>query len=105
MTISLSQATSAYAHALKSTALTQPDATTATPTGGGSFADLVKSSLTDAIDAQHQGEQLSMKAATGKADLTQVVTAVTNAEVTLQTVVAVRDKVVTAYQDILRMAI
>jgi len=34
-----------------------------------------------------------------------VVTAVTNAEVTLQTVVAVRDKVISAYQDILRMPV
>jgi len=105
MTISLSQATSAYAQASKSMALSQPEATASTGAGGGSFADLVKSSLGDAIDIQRQGEQMSMKAAAGKADLTQVVTAVTNAEVTLQTVVAVRDKVVGAYQDILRMAI
>jgi flagellar hook-basal body complex protein FliE len=34
-----------------------------------------------------------------------VVTAVTNAELTLETVVAVRDRVVQAYQDILRMPI
>jgi flagellar hook-basal body complex protein FliE len=34
-----------------------------------------------------------------------VVTAVSNAEVTLQTVVAVRDRVVAAYLDILKMPI
>ena len=42
-------------------------------------------------------------AAVGKADLNDVVQAVTNAEVTLQTVTAVRDKVLNAYQEILRM--
>ena len=48
---------------------------------------------------------MSAQAAIGKADLTDVVTAVTNAEMTLQTVTAVRDKVVSAYQEILRMPI
>lgn len=52
-----------------------------------------------------KGEAVSAKAAVGKADLTEVVTAVTNAEVTLQTVTAVRDRVVNAYQEILRMPI
>lgn len=51
------------------------------------------------------GEQMTARAALGKADLTDVITAVTNAEVTLQTVTTVRDKVVSAYQEILRMPI
>ena len=41
----------------------------------------------------------------GEADVTDVVMAVTNAETTLQTVVAVRDRVMAAYQEILRMPI
>ena len=44
-------------------------------------------------------------ALTGKADLTQVATAVTQAELALQTTNAIRDKVVQAYQDIMRMTI
>ena len=46
-----------------------------------------------------------MKAVKGTADIQEVVMAVSNAEVALQTVVAVRDKVVSAYQDILQMPI
>ena len=46
-----------------------------------------------------------MKAVAGKADMTQVVTAVSNAEVTLQAAVAVRDKVIQAYLDVIRMPI
>ena len=46
-----------------------------------------------------------IQALAGKADLADVVTAVSNAELTLQTVVAVRDRVVAAYLDILKMPI
>ena len=42
---------------------------------------------------------------TGQADLIDVATAVSAAEITLETVVAVRDEVVKAYQEILRMPI
>jgi flagellar hook-basal body complex protein FliE len=52
-----------------------------------------------------QGEQASLQAATGKADLAQVTEAVNNAEVAMQTVVAIRDRVISAYQDIMRMPI
>jgi flagellar hook-basal body complex protein FliE len=41
----------------------------------------------------------------GGGDPLDVVTAITSAEVTLQTVVAVRDKMIQAYQEILRMPI
>jgi flagellar hook-basal body complex protein FliE len=47
----------------------------------------------------------SMQAVAGNGDLNSVVAAVTNADVTLQTVVAVRDKVVSAYQEILHMTV
>jgi flagellar hook-basal body complex protein FliE len=48
---------------------------------------------------------MSIAGVAGKADVNDVVTAVTTAEVTLQTVVAIRDKVISAYQDILRMPV
>ncbi len=72
---------------------------------GGGFAELLKQAANGAVGALQQGEAASLKAVTGKADITEVVTAVTNAEVTLQTVTAVRDRVIQAYQDILRMPI
>ena len=50
-------------------------------------------------------ELATASAVAGEADLTDVVTAVSNAEMTLQTVVTVRDRVVAAYQEILRMPI
>ena len=50
-------------------------------------------------------EKMSAQAAAGKADVTDVVAAVSNAEISLQLVVAVRDRAVQAYQDIIRMPI
>ena len=47
----------------------------------------------------------SAAAAAGKADLNTVVVAVAEADLTLKTVVAVRDKVLAAYREILRMPI
>jgi flagellar hook-basal body complex protein FliE len=43
--------------------------------------------------------------AAGKAELVDVVTAVANAETTLETVISLRDRVITAYQEIMRMPI
>ena len=59
----------------------------------------------DAAAAGARGEQVAAEAMVGQADLTDVVMAVNNAELTLQTVVAIRDKVVEAYQEIVRMPI
>ena len=58
-----------------------------------------------AVETLQAGEAATLRAAAGKADITDVVTAVSQAEITLQTVVAVRDRVIQAYQDILRMPI
>ena len=70
-----------------------------------SFADLVSSAAKAAIETGHKSEQMSAAGIAGKADTTDVVTAVTNAELTLQTALAVRDRVIQAYQDIMRMPI
>ena len=69
------------------------------------FLDMVGKLAENSIDSGKKAEALSEKAVVGKADLMDVVQAVSNAELTLQTVVAVRDRVVNAYQEILRMPI
>jgi flagellar hook-basal body complex protein FliE len=75
------------------------------PDAGPSFAKFVKDAAATGIEQLHKGERISAAAVVGKADLTEVITAVTNAELTLQTATSVRDKVVQAYQEILRMPI
>ncbi len=75
----------------------------AKPAGG--FGQMLTEALQNTVDAARTSEAVSAKAVAGKADVTEVVTAVTNAEVALDTVMAVRDRVISAYQEILRMPI
>ncbi|MCB1556314.1 MAG: flagellar hook-basal body complex protein FliE [Alphaproteobacteria bacterium] len=70
-----------------------------------SFGDMVKKVAKDSIAVMRGGEKTSAQAVLGKADLTDVVEAVTQAELTLQTVMAVRDRLLNAYQEIMRMPI
>lgn len=79
------------------------DAGQAQPAGG--FGQMLTEALQSTVDAAKTSEVVSAKAVAGKADVTEVVTAVTNAEMALDTVVAVRDRVISAYQEILRMPI
>ena len=72
---------------------------------GDQFASLVRSAIDEAIKVGEKSEQLSIQGVNDRADLNQVVTAVAEAEVTLQTVVSVRDKVLESYKQILRMPI
>ncbi len=73
--------------------------------GGGDFASMVKQAATQSVDALKAGEAASVLGVAGKLDLTQVVTAVNNAQLTLQTAVAVRDRIVQSYQLIMQMPI
>lgn len=70
-----------------------------------SFYALMARSLGSAVETGYKGESTSILGLTGKASITDVVNAVNNAETTLKTVVAIRDKVINAYQDIIKMQI
>jgi flagellar hook-basal body complex protein FliE len=72
---------------------------------GDRFEDFMVKAAQDAVQTMRVGEEASAKAVMGTASLTEVVEAVTAAELTLQTVVALRDKMLQAYQDIMRMPI
>jgi flagellar hook-basal body complex protein FliE len=102
MTVNLSSALAAYRNAANGV---QKAGLDAPKTSGGDFSGLVKEAINSSAAAIAKGEAVSVKAIAGKAELTDVVTAVTSAELTLQTVVAVRDRVIQAYQEIVRMPI
>ena len=97
----ISDAISAYRAAQMST--NSGSASGGSAQSGPSFGSLVKDAIQGAVDAGKQSEAASKQAVTGKADMTEVAQAVNNADITLQTVIAVRDKVVSAYQQILQM--
>ena len=86
---------------LQGSGLTKP-----TPGAGGtSFFDMLKSGVESVHDSQAKSEQLTTDALMGKADLTQVVQGVAKAEVMLQTMVSIRDRLLTAYQEIMNTRI
>jgi len=70
-----------------------------------SFGNLVGGMVADAGKSLKAADQATAAQVAGKGDLVDVVTAVSAAELALDTVVAVRDRVVSAYQDIMRMQI
>jgi flagellar hook-basal body complex protein FliE len=72
---------------------------------GTDFASVLKNAAKVAIGSAKSAEQASLAAVAGKADIREVVAAVANTELTLETVVNVRDKVINAYNEILRMPI
>lgn len=73
--------------------------------GGQDFGDLLKSVMTDAVQASKTAETQIANQVAGKAELIDVVTAISSAEASLETVMAVRDQVISAYQEIMRMPI
>ncbi len=108
--ISFSRAAGAYQDALRVAQniieKTAGDgANEAKATGGVRFVDLLGNALQSAADSGFKSEAVATRALSGKADLTDVVTAVADAESALNTVVAIRDRVINAYQDIIKMPI
>lgn len=76
--------------------------------GGGDevdFGNLVQEAIRQAGQSANVAEQQALAVAAGQADIVDVVTAIAAAETQLQTVIAVRDQVINAYQEILRMPI
>jgi len=73
--------------------------------GNTDFASVFASVAAEAVGSVRAGEQAAISGIQGKVPVQQVVEAVMSAEQTLQTAIAMRDKVVAAYQEISRMAI
>ena len=69
------------------------------------FGNLVQQAVREAGRSSAAAEQSAMQVASGQGDIVNVVTAVAAAETQMETVIAVRDQVIQAYQEILRMPI
>jgi flagellar hook-basal body complex protein FliE len=75
------------------------------PSAGADFGTALRSAVESAVDIGHEAEAASMKAITQGGNVTEVATALSRAELTLQTATAVRDRMLQAYQDIMRIQI
>lgn len=74
-------------------------------TDGKDFSQMVANAASQAVETVREGDSMAMKGLTGQAGLQQVVEATMAMESTVQVSVAMRDKLVEAYQDIMRMPI
>lgn len=72
---------------------------------GTTFAEALSQAASKTVGTLQNAEQVSLQALKGDADTRQVVDAVMSAQQALQTAVAIRDKVVSAYLEVSRMGI
>ncbi len=103
MAVDFNTAAQAYSNAVKQGGAQAGGEGAQAAGGGPSFAELVQQGMEQAQSVGQNAEQVSQQALAGEAGLTEVVTAMNNAEVTLKTVTTVRDRLVSAYQDIKNM--
>jgi flagellar hook-basal body complex protein FliE len=78
---------------------------TAAPTQGPSFDQALAQVVGSAVDTLQAGEAAAIQAVQGAVSPMKVVDSVMAAQRSLQTVLAIRDKAVSAYQEVARMAI
>ena len=74
------------------------------PAGSG-FASLLKDALGAVSQTGQKADTQAQAMVAGKANIVDVVTAVAESEVAIDAVVSVRDKVIQAYEDIMKMPI
>lgn len=100
MAIDQVRAAQAYANAAKAALEITPDEP-ARP----DFGALVTKAVAETAASLQAGEAAAASVAAGEASLVDVVTAVSAAEASLETAIAIRNRVIEAYQEIMRMPI
>lgn len=69
------------------------------------FVQALQDAMSSVMEAGKSTDKIATQAVTGKADMVDVVTAVAESELALETLVTVRDRVISAYEEIMRMPI
>ena len=96
-------AANAYANLAK--IMEQSGAGKGAETGGPSFSALLKDAVGSVLDAGKKSDAQTVAMTSGKANVMDVVTAVAETDVAVSTLVSVRDRVIQAYEDIMKMPI
>ena len=73
--------------------------------GDKSFSSMLKDAMGSVVEAGHKSDGQAQAMVTGKANVVDVVTAVAETEVAIDALVAVRDRVIASYEEILKMPI
>lgn len=108
MAIPFSVASAAYGQTQRLVPNSQGLLNQAGQLAGGStpdFGQLLEQSLNGVVEAGKKSDALSTDMVNGKANVVDVVTAVSQTELAIESLVAVRDRVINAYEEIMRMPI
>lgn len=73
--------------------------------GGQNFSAMLSDAMNSVVEAGKKSDAQAQTMAAGKANVVDVVTAVAETEVAIDALVAVRDRVIQAYEEIMRMPI
>ncbi len=98
-------AAKAYASVAAQAAPSTPQTAQPATSDGPDFGQLVSKAVGDVVTTSRKAEGQMMAQAQGKADLVDVVTSISSAQSSLETVMAVRDQVISAYNQIMAMPI
>lgn len=80
-------------------------ASAAGKSGGADFGAMVQNAIQSVVDKGTASDRAQAAYLQGKTGVVDVVTAVAETETAMQTMVSVRDKVISAYEDIMKMTI
>lgn len=107
MTTPFSAATAAYGQAqqLINQGGTATPAPQAEPTQAPDFKAMVAENVQSVVETGNRADQMTMDMVNGKANVVDVVTAVSETEMAIESIVTVRDKVIQAYEKIMQMPI
>jgi len=108
MALPVSAATTAYANVAKllnNQAKPQLNQVADLGQGGGDFAKLLGQAVQGVVDSGKVSDARAMDIVNGEGDMVDVVTAISQTELAMDTMVAVRDRVISAYEEIMRMPI
>jgi flagellar hook-basal body complex protein FliE len=107
MSITFNAATSAYGQTQKLISDIGAKTTQVNPTEekGGGFADMLSENVQSVVDAGRVSDQASLDLVNGNANIVDVVSAIAETEIAIESMVTIRDRVIKAYEEIMRMPI
>lgn len=107
MTTPINAAALAYGNAAKLIGQAQKPHTDqlASSTQGPDFKQVLADTVQGVVDNGRVSDQKTLDLVNGKGDIVDVVTAISQTEIAMETMVTVRDRVISAYEEIMRMPI
>jgi flagellar hook-basal body complex protein FliE len=105
MTTPFNAATAAYGNAARLMSQSTRPQTDLSAAAGADFGKMLTESLQSVVDQGNRSDQMAMDMVNGKANVVDMVTAISETEMAVETMVTVRDRVISAYEEIMRMPI